>query len=211
MAHKYPNILIHYVFSTKERKHLIPDALIPRLDQIFRWHRTKLWNPRTCCGRNFQPFPSAHRFTDKHSGSQSNSSLKSQLFPLATRSRHRFRLARRIRRVQRKQLESRRRDTLHRTSGRTSSEANIRTRIRSPSAEIRNGIRSEGSVRVEEGSIRLEERSVRLGKSSAEGTECESPARLFLAGSAVPYLRLGHSTAGLRTRSATPSFAAESF
>ena len=35
MAHKYPNILIHYVFSTKERKNLIPDTLIPRLDKYF--------------------------------------------------------------------------------------------------------------------------------------------------------------------------------
>ncbi len=35
MAHKYPNILIHYVFSTKQRKNLIPDTLIPRLDKYF--------------------------------------------------------------------------------------------------------------------------------------------------------------------------------
>ena len=55
MAHKYPNILIHYVFSTKERRNLIPDTLIPAPQQIFRRHRTKLRNPRACCGRNFQP------------------------------------------------------------------------------------------------------------------------------------------------------------
>ena len=35
MAHKYPNILIHYVFSTKERRNLIPDDLIPRLCKYF--------------------------------------------------------------------------------------------------------------------------------------------------------------------------------
>jgi REP element-mobilizing transposase RayT len=35
MAHKYPNILIHYVFSTKGRKNLIPDNLIPRLCKYF--------------------------------------------------------------------------------------------------------------------------------------------------------------------------------
>jgi putative transposase len=31
MAHKYPNILIHLVFSTKERRDLIPDDLRPVL------------------------------------------------------------------------------------------------------------------------------------------------------------------------------------
>jgi putative transposase len=31
VAHKYPNILIHCVFSTKERKDLIPNDLLPRL------------------------------------------------------------------------------------------------------------------------------------------------------------------------------------
>ena len=35
MAHKYPNILIHCVFSTKERKNLIPDEMIPRLSKYF--------------------------------------------------------------------------------------------------------------------------------------------------------------------------------
>ena len=31
MAHKYPNILVHCVFSTKERKSTIPEALLPQL------------------------------------------------------------------------------------------------------------------------------------------------------------------------------------
>src|SRR6266487_4401994 len=31
MAHKYPNILIHLVFSTKDRANLIPNELLPRL------------------------------------------------------------------------------------------------------------------------------------------------------------------------------------
>lgn len=31
MAHKYPNLLIHLVFSTKERRDLIPDQLRPVL------------------------------------------------------------------------------------------------------------------------------------------------------------------------------------
>ncbi len=31
MAHKYPNILIHLVFSTKDRAKLIPNELLPRL------------------------------------------------------------------------------------------------------------------------------------------------------------------------------------
>jgi putative transposase len=35
MAHKYPNILIHLVFSTKERAHLIPTDLLPRLAKYF--------------------------------------------------------------------------------------------------------------------------------------------------------------------------------
>jgi putative transposase len=35
MAHKYPNILIHCVFSTKERKDLIPEEMIPRLCKYF--------------------------------------------------------------------------------------------------------------------------------------------------------------------------------
>ncbi len=35
MAHKYPNILVHCVFSTKERRNLIPDELIPRLCKYF--------------------------------------------------------------------------------------------------------------------------------------------------------------------------------
>jgi len=31
MAHKYPNVLIHCVFSTKERKNTIPQPLLPTL------------------------------------------------------------------------------------------------------------------------------------------------------------------------------------
>ncbi len=31
MAHKYPNLLIHLVFSTKDRRALIPDQLRPVL------------------------------------------------------------------------------------------------------------------------------------------------------------------------------------
>jgi REP-associated tyrosine transposase len=35
MAHKYPNILIHFVFSTKQREDLIPDEMLPRLWKYF--------------------------------------------------------------------------------------------------------------------------------------------------------------------------------
>ncbi len=35
MPHKYPNILIHLVFSTKERQDLIPEELLPRLWKYF--------------------------------------------------------------------------------------------------------------------------------------------------------------------------------
>jgi REP element-mobilizing transposase RayT len=35
MAHKYPNILIHCVFSTKGREDLIPDEMLPRLWKYF--------------------------------------------------------------------------------------------------------------------------------------------------------------------------------
>src|SRR5438067_1798987 len=35
MAHKYPNVLIHCVFSTKERRNLIPLEMLPRLWKYF--------------------------------------------------------------------------------------------------------------------------------------------------------------------------------
>ena len=35
MAHKYPNILIHCVFSTKERRNLIPEEMLPQLWKYF--------------------------------------------------------------------------------------------------------------------------------------------------------------------------------
>jgi putative transposase len=35
MAHKYPNVLIHCVFSTKNRQNLIPDKLRPMLWRYF--------------------------------------------------------------------------------------------------------------------------------------------------------------------------------
>jgi putative transposase len=35
MAHRYPNILIHCVFSTKERRDLIPQHLLPKLWKYF--------------------------------------------------------------------------------------------------------------------------------------------------------------------------------
>ncbi len=35
MAHKYPNVLIHFVFSTKQRQHLIPEELQPKLWKYF--------------------------------------------------------------------------------------------------------------------------------------------------------------------------------
>ena len=35
VPHKYPNILVHGVFSTKERQHLIPIEMLPRLWKYF--------------------------------------------------------------------------------------------------------------------------------------------------------------------------------
>jgi putative transposase len=35
MAHKYPNILVHCVFSTKGRRDLIPQEMLPRLWKYF--------------------------------------------------------------------------------------------------------------------------------------------------------------------------------
>jgi putative transposase len=35
MAHKYPNVLIHLVFSTKERRDLIPQEILPKLWKYF--------------------------------------------------------------------------------------------------------------------------------------------------------------------------------
>jgi putative transposase len=35
MPHKYPNILVHFVFSTKGRANLIPNELLPRLWKYF--------------------------------------------------------------------------------------------------------------------------------------------------------------------------------
>jgi putative transposase len=35
VAHKYPNIIIHFVFSTKGREDLIPAELLPRLWKYF--------------------------------------------------------------------------------------------------------------------------------------------------------------------------------
>jgi REP element-mobilizing transposase RayT len=35
VAHRYSNILVHCVFSTKERKNLIPNELIPKLCKYF--------------------------------------------------------------------------------------------------------------------------------------------------------------------------------
>ncbi|MBW8869604.1 MAG: IS200/IS605 family transposase [Acidobacteriales bacterium] len=35
MAHKYPNLLVHLVFSTKQRADLIPAGLLPRLGKYF--------------------------------------------------------------------------------------------------------------------------------------------------------------------------------
>ena len=35
MAHRYPNILIHCVFSTKERANLIPPDILPKLWKYF--------------------------------------------------------------------------------------------------------------------------------------------------------------------------------
>jgi REP-associated tyrosine transposase len=35
MSHKYPNILIHVVFSTRERRDLIPQEILRRLFRYF--------------------------------------------------------------------------------------------------------------------------------------------------------------------------------
>jgi len=35
MAHKYPNILIHCVFSTTQRRNLVPEEILPRLWKYF--------------------------------------------------------------------------------------------------------------------------------------------------------------------------------
>jgi putative transposase len=35
MAHKYPNILVHCIFSTKQRRDLIPQEMLPKLWKYF--------------------------------------------------------------------------------------------------------------------------------------------------------------------------------
>jgi hypothetical protein len=35
VAHRFPHVLIHCVFSTKERRNLIPDDLLPKLWKYF--------------------------------------------------------------------------------------------------------------------------------------------------------------------------------
>src|SRR5208283_3267783 len=35
MAHRYPNILVHCVFSTKERRDIIPQEMLPKLSKYF--------------------------------------------------------------------------------------------------------------------------------------------------------------------------------
>jgi REP-associated tyrosine transposase len=50
MAHRYPNILIHCVFSTKERKHLIPMQLMPKLCKYFAGIGRKCGTPVLAAG-----------------------------------------------------------------------------------------------------------------------------------------------------------------
>ena len=56
MPHKYPNILIHLVFSTKERTDMIPNELLPRL-----------WKYFACIGRNHDVPVLASGGTSNHS------------------------------------------------------------------------------------------------------------------------------------------------
>jgi hypothetical protein len=51
MAHKYPNVLIHCVFNTKNREDLIPDELRFKLWK-YSWASGNAWDPDTLRGRH---------------------------------------------------------------------------------------------------------------------------------------------------------------
>jgi len=50
MAHKYTNVLIHVVFSTKERRNLIPEELQPKLWKYFNGIGSNVQIPMLAAG-----------------------------------------------------------------------------------------------------------------------------------------------------------------
>ncbi len=87
MAHKYPNILIHCVFSTKERKALIPEETIPRLCKYFAGIGAEPRYSSTRRPRHFQPFAFVDCAAGRCAPCQSDSGFESQFFALAARAR----------------------------------------------------------------------------------------------------------------------------
>src|ERR1700683_5235957 len=73
MAHKYPDVLIHCVFSSKERRDLIPKESLP-----------KLWKYFAGIGRNPGiPVPPADCAPARHPGCESDPNPESQFLALA--------------------------------------------------------------------------------------------------------------------------------
>ncbi len=82
MAHKYPNILVHCVFSTKERKNVIPDE-IPRLCKYFAGIGRKYHIPVLAAGGTSNHIAFVDCASRRCHPRQSNSGSESQLFALA--------------------------------------------------------------------------------------------------------------------------------
>jgi putative transposase len=75
MSHRYPSILIHCVFSTKERRDLIPQEMLPRLTKYFAESAAIM---KSLCSRrgDVEPFSLADCASARRAGSEGVQVLK---------------------------------------------------------------------------------------------------------------------------------------
>ena len=114
MAHTYPNILIHAIFSTKERKDLIPDELQPRLWKYFAGIGKKHGIPVLAAGGVANHAHLLFVLPADLTTAKALQLFKEQL-TLDRRARNRLLLAAGIQRAERERLSSRCGTGVHRT------------------------------------------------------------------------------------------------
>ena len=122
MAHTYPNVLVHCIFSTKNRSNSIPDDLREKLSMYFVGIGKGHDIPVLCAGGTANH---AHLLIVLPATVSLAKAIQvlSKFLALAWRTRIRFRLAGRLRCVQRERVEWRGIKALHRTSRRAPCEA----------------------------------------------------------------------------------------
>ena len=145
MAHTYANNFIHCIFSTKDRRSLIPATRLCRSLRISRRHRARRRILSACRRWNHKSRSSAVCFTGPTIPCSCCSKTQRKLIPMDGAAVF---LAGRVRSIQRQPFPGSNAEEIYSESRTASSQAGFRAGIHRLAATLRNRIRSALRLRL---------------------------------------------------------------